>query len=96
MPSESLWQSLYNLGFGQLTYSDFPGESAGIFKHHSNWRPISQATMAYGYGLSATPLQLTQAYAVIGNGGVRTPIYFEKQVAVNSDLGEKVLSTETT
>lgn len=95
MPSDSLWQSLYNLGFGQLSYSNFPGESAGIFKHHSNWRPISQATMAYGYGLSATPLQLAQAYAVIGNEGVRTPIHFEKQASEKSVLGERVLSSET-
>ncbi len=96
MEPESLWESLYSLGFGQMSYSSFPGESAGIFKHYSNWRPISQATMAYGYGLSATPLQLAQAYAVIGNNGVRTPIHFEKQVSARSELGEKVLSADTT
>jgi len=96
MAPESLWQSLYNLGFGQLSYSNFPGESAGIFKHYSNWRPISQATMAYGYGLSATPLQLAQAYAVIGNNGIRTPIHFEKQNVLNANLGEEVLQPETT
>ena len=53
-------------GLGEMTSSGFPGESAGMLTHYSNWRPISQATIAYGYGVSVTPLQLAQAYAAIG------------------------------
>ncbi len=71
---EQLWKVLSDFGLGRPTDSGFPGESAGLLSHFSNWRAISQATLAYGYGLSVTPLQLAQAYAVIGAGGVQRPV----------------------
>ncbi len=74
LPSEHLYEVLSRFGLGRLTASGFPGESAGLLSHYSNWREISQATLAYGYGLSLTPLQLAQAYAVIGAGGLQRPI----------------------
>jgi len=67
---DQLWETITQFGFGEMTTSGFPGESAGMLTHYSNWRPISQATIAYGYGVSVTPLQLAQAYAAFGNGGV--------------------------
>jgi cell division protein FtsI (penicillin-binding protein 3) len=69
-----LWETMTRFGLGELTNSSFPGESAGMLTHYSNWRPISQATLAYGYGVSVTPLQLAQAYAAIGNGGQLMPV----------------------
>jgi len=57
-----------------VTGSGFPGESAGILPGYEHWRSIGQATMAYGYGLTVTPLQLAQAYAVLGAYGVRRPV----------------------
>jgi len=69
-----LWQVLNDFGLGRPTASGFPGESAGLLSHFTNWRPISQATLAYGYGLSITPLQLAQAYAVIGAKGLQRPV----------------------
>jgi cell division protein FtsI (penicillin-binding protein 3) len=71
---EQLWQTLAGFGIGSLTSCGFPGESAGLLSHFSHWRPISQATLAYGYGLSVTPLQLARAYAVIGSGGLMRPV----------------------
>jgi cell division protein FtsI (penicillin-binding protein 3) len=71
---QEMWTALDELGFGRVTGSGFPGESAGILTSHEHWRAIGQATMAYGYGLSVTPLQLAQAYAVLGSGGIRRPI----------------------
>jgi cell division protein FtsI (penicillin-binding protein 3) len=71
---EQLWQTLAGFGIGSLTSCGFPGESAGLLSHYSHWRPISQATLAYGYGLSVTPLQLARAYAVIGSGGLMRPV----------------------
>ena len=65
---------MIHFGLGSLTGSGFPGESAGTLTHHDHWKPISQATLSYGYGLSVTPLQLAQAYAIIGNNGVGQPI----------------------
>jgi len=71
LPAETLYKVLSNFGLGRLTGSGFPGESAGLLSYYSNWRPISQATLAYGYGLSVTPLQLAQAYAVIAADGLQ-------------------------
>jgi len=74
LESEELWTVLSRFGLGQSTASGYPGESAGLLSHYSNWRPISQATLAYGYGMSMTALQLAQAYAVFGNGGLQRPV----------------------
>ena len=70
----TLWTALSGFGLGRTTASGFPGESAGLFSHYRNWRPISQATLAYGYGLSMTPLQLVQAYAVFAADGLQRPV----------------------
>lgn len=71
---DQLWRTMTEFGLGSLTASGFPGESAGTLTHFNHWQPISQATLAYGYGLSVTPLQLAQAYAMLGSGGVFHPI----------------------
>ena len=71
---DRLWQTMTEFGLGSLTSSAFPGESAGLLTHFSNWKPISQATLAYGYGVSVTALQLAQAYAAIGNDGRLNPV----------------------
>ena len=70
----TLWTALSGFGLGRTTASGFPGESAGLLSHYRNWRPISQATLAYGYGLSMTPLQLVQAYAVFAADGLQRPV----------------------
>ena len=75
---EQIWSTLTALGFGQVTGSSYPGESAGMLSNYSHWRPIGIATMSHGYGLSVTPLQLAHAYATIGAGGLRRPISFER------------------
>lgn len=86
---EQMWRQLDLFGFGRVTGGGYPGESAGILTGYEHWRPISQATMAYGYGLSVTPLQLAQAYAILGAGGVRRPISLRR---VDAPLpGERVL-----
>jgi cell division protein FtsI (penicillin-binding protein 3) len=77
---------------GQVTGSDYPGESAGMLTHYSHWRPIGIATMSHGYALSVTPLQLAHAYATIGAGGVKRPITFER---INGPVpGERVLDAK--
>lgn len=93
LESDELWDTMTQFGFGALTASGFPGESAGMLTHFSNWQPISQATLAYGYGVSVTPLQLAQAYAVIGDSGKLRPISL-----VSLDLpndGQRVITKET-
>jgi cell division protein FtsI (penicillin-binding protein 3) len=74
LDGEQLWTVLEGFGFGELTSSGFPGESAGLLNHYDHWREIGQAVLAYGYGLSVTPLQLAQAYAILGAHGLRRPV----------------------
>lgn len=74
MPRSALWETFSELGFGDITGSGFPGEVGGALSHHSEWGDIHRATLAFGYGLSVTPLQLAQAYAVIASGGWLRPL----------------------
>jgi cell division protein FtsI (penicillin-binding protein 3) len=70
---QDIWSTLSHLGFGQVTTSGFPGESAGLLSNYSYWRPISVASLSYGYGLSVTTLQLAHAYATLGAFGIARP-----------------------
>ncbi len=90
---EQLWTTMTRFGFGSLTTSGFPGESAGLLTPYNHWRDINQATLAYGYGVSVTPLQLAQAYAVLGSDGVARPVSL---VALDSPAdGDRVLAEDT-
>jgi len=86
---QQVWTTLTGLGFGEVTTSGYPGESAGLLPPYSQWRPIGIATMSHGYGLSVTPLQLAHAYATIGALGVERPVTF---LAANGpEAGTRVL-----
>lgn len=91
---DALWQLLSRMGFGAVTASGFPGEASGLLVHHRRWRPIEQATLSFGYGMSATPLQLAQAYAVLASGGELRPVSFMK--LEKPPRGERLLSAKTT
>ncbi len=71
-----IWSTLTHFGFGQVTTSGYPGESAGILSSYAQWRPVGIATMSHGYGISVTPLQLAHAYATLGTFGVARPVSF--------------------
>jgi cell division protein FtsI (penicillin-binding protein 3) len=86
---QDMWSTFDRFGFGSVSGSGFPGESAGILTSPQHWRAIGQATMSYGYGLSVTPLQLAQAYAVLASGGIRHPVSLRQLDA--SPPGERVL-----
>jgi cell division protein FtsI (penicillin-binding protein 3) len=76
LEAEQMWDTYDRFGFGQAMGTGFPGESAGVLRNHRRWRRLEQATISYGYGISATPLQLAQAYAAIANGGkLRQPAF---------------------
>jgi cell division protein FtsI (penicillin-binding protein 3) len=90
---DQLWNTIAQFGLGQMTSSGFPGESAGMLSHYSNWRPISQATIAYGYGVSVTPLQLAQAYSALGNGGMMQAVSLFANDEPSS--GDRIVSAET-
>jgi len=71
---ETFWESLSGTGFGVSTGSGFPGEADGYLADFHRWREIERATLSYGYGLSATAMQLAQAYGVFANDGYRVPV----------------------
>ncbi len=89
---DQLWGMMTRFGLGSLTASGFPGESAGLLTHYNDWRQISQATLGYGYGVSVTPLQLAQAYAAIGSGGVIRPVSLVR--LDEAATGERILDRE--
>ncbi len=71
-----LWQVLSRVGFGTATASGFPGEVDGVLDHYFEWGEVEQATLAFGYGLSVSALQLARAYAAIANDGLLPEVRF--------------------
>ncbi|MBK5930909.1 peptidoglycan D,D-transpeptidase FtsI family protein [Halochromatium salexigens] len=69
-----LWQLYGAIGFGQTTEVGFPGERTGYLPHYSDWSSFEHATLAFGYGLNVTTLQLAQAYAIIAADGLKRPM----------------------
>jgi cell division protein FtsI (penicillin-binding protein 3) len=93
LKSETMWQGLADSGFGAQTGSNFPGEAPGKLRDPKTWRPIEQATMAYGHGISVNLLQLARAYTIFANDGELKPISLLKLDAPAK--GKKVFSDRT-
>ena len=71
---DKLLDLLQRLGLGQSLGTGFPGENPGYLPFRDRWSDIEIATLSFGYGLMVTPLQLAQAYMVIGAGGIMRPV----------------------
>ncbi len=71
---ESLLSMYERVGLGATTGAGFPGESGGQIPLRERWSSIETATLAFGYGLTVTPLQLAQAYSVLAAGGIYRPV----------------------
>ena len=69
LDDQYFYEFIRGFGYGQVPQSGFPGESPGLLPSPGKWFGTTKATMSYGYGLSATPLQIAVAYAALGNGG---------------------------
>ena len=95
LPGDQFWGMLNRVGFGEPTSSGFPGEQGGYLIHQSPWNPFALATLAFGYGISVTTLQLAQAYAIIGNHGVKVPITLLKGGQKNNEKPEQVIAPKT-
>ncbi|HSF48914.1 MAG TPA: penicillin-binding protein 2 [Burkholderiales bacterium] len=78
---KQLWEVLERCGFGSAPQTGFPGEGAGKLRPYRDWKPIEQATLSYGHGISATLLQLARAYTVFANEGVLKSVSFLKRDA---------------
>ncbi len=93
LPPKVLWDDLSADGFGEPTGSGFPGEAGGKLRDYKTWRPIEQATMAYGNGISVNLLQLARAYTAFANEGMLLPVSLLKLSA--PPQGTRVFSAAT-
>jgi cell division protein FtsI (penicillin-binding protein 3) len=93
LPAETMWQTLSASGFGAAPMTGFPGEVSGRLRPARSWRPIEQATMAYGHGISVNLVQLARAYTVFATDGELKPVSLLK---VDGGIaGRPVISAET-
>ena len=90
LPREAMWDLFRNVGFGAAPSLGFPGAAAGRLRDYKRWRPIEQATMAYGHGISVSLVQLARAYTIFARDGELVPLTLVKTGAAAA--GEKVLS----
>jgi len=93
MPAERMGTFYRELGFGSAPQTGFPGEARGQLRPWAQWRPIEQATMSYGHGLSVSLLQLARAYTIFTNEGQLLPLTLLKRDA--QPIGKRLISRET-
>lgn len=93
MNAREMWDQYVALGFGQAPELGFPGAVAGRVRPYKKWKPIEQATMSYGHGISVSLLQLARAYTVFGRDGELTPLTMFKPDRIPA--GTVVMKPET-
>src|SRR5947207_11332017 len=74
LPAETLWKTFSDAGIGTPPRTGFPGEVAGRLRPATTWRPIEQATMSYGHGLTVNLVQLARAYSIFASDGELKPV----------------------
>jgi cell division protein FtsI (penicillin-binding protein 3) len=90
---ETLWTLFHQVGFGMPPKTEFPGEVSGRLRAHAGWRPIEQATMSYGHGISVSLLQLARAYLIFATDGELKPVTLVRREAPAE--AARVISAET-
>jgi cell division protein FtsI (penicillin-binding protein 3) len=93
IPAREMWETFSAAGFGQKPQLAFPGVVSGRLRPYKTWRPIEQATMSYGYGLSASLFQMARSYTVFANGGRVIPATMLK--STEPAIGVPVFSERT-
>ena len=93
MQPREMWETFSQAGFGQKPQITFPGVVSGRLRPYKTWRPIEQATMSYGYGLSASLFQMARAYTVFGHDGQIIPATMLK--SDQPAVGVQVFSART-
>lgn len=81
LPAVAMWELFSQVGFGTPPDSGFPGEVSGKLRAHATWKPIEQATMSYGHGISVSLLQLARAYTIFARDGELVPLTLVKRDA---------------
>ena len=93
MQPREMWEIFSAAGFGQKPQLSFPGVVSGRLRPYKTWRPVEQATMSYGYGLSASLFQMARSYTVFAHDGQIIPSTLLK--SSESVVGVQVLSPQT-
>ena len=93
MQPREMWELFSEAGFGQKPQISFPGAVSGRLRPYKTWRPIEQATMSYGYGLSASLFQMARSYTIFSNDGQIIPITMLK--SSEPAVGVRVFSVRT-
>ena len=95
---KEMWELYSAVGFGQKPQIGFPGVVTGRLRPYKSWHPIEQATMSYGYGLSASLLQIAHAYTVFAHDGEVIPLTLTRPIGSGPSpvaSGVRVLSPQT-
>jgi cell division protein FtsI (penicillin-binding protein 3) len=93
MQPREMWETFSAAGFGQKPQITFPGAVSGRLRPYKTWRPVEQATMSYGYGLSASLFQMARSYTVWANDGNIIPATLLK--TSEQPVGTRVFSART-
>ena len=93
MQPQEMWEMFTSVGFGQQPKFGFPGAVAGRLRNYKNWRPIEQATMSYGHGISVSLIQIARAYMIFARNGEIIPLTFQKSTDVPK--GQRIISQRT-
>ncbi|MGV3654071.1 MAG: peptidoglycan D,D-transpeptidase FtsI family protein, partial [Noviherbaspirillum sp.] len=93
MPPQRMWELLTDVGFGQAPRLGFPGAVAGRLRPHRSWKPIEQATISYGHGISTSLIQMAQSYLVFARDGEMIPLSLRK--TAGNPAARRVLSRKT-
>jgi cell division protein FtsI (penicillin-binding protein 3) len=98
MQPREMWELFTQVGLGQKPQIEFPGAVSGRLRPYKTWRPVEQATMSYGYGLSASLFQLARSYTVFARDGELIPTTIVKNAHLPADgqmPGVRVMSPKT-
>jgi len=85
---KNMWQYLVNFGFGKLANVDLEGEQTGSIRNWESWADIDLATVSFGQGMSATPLQVVMSFVAISNGGDLLKPYIADLIGFENSVGE--------
>ncbi len=94
LPAQVMWEMFDSVGFGQVPNLGFPGEVSGRLRPWKTWRPIEQATMSFGHGISVSLLQLARAYSVFARDGDLVPLSLTR-IGSSRPRGTQVFSPRT-
>ncbi|MGE5652287.1 penicillin-binding protein 2 [Noviherbaspirillum sp. UKPF54] len=93
MQPQEMWDMFTTVGFGQQPKLGFPGAVAGRVRPYKSWRPIEQATMSYGHGISVSLIQMAHSYLIFARDGDLIPVSFKKMD--EPPAGQRVISEKT-